>query len=221
MIAQNLIKFDIEPLTFEDNGHNASNRMMEYNMEIFPVVDDAKVFQGMVSRLDVDDLPSKGSLIGELEIEHERSVVNQYDHIFDVVKRLLEYNTPILAVTDEQGKFIGVVDSKCVLDSFQQFNIFTDPGGIIVLDVNAVDYSMVEISQIIESNHASILGTLINAQPNSKKMSVTLKVSKIDLKDILATFARYEYTVQASYEESESFDFLQERLESLMNYLNI
>lgn len=221
MIAQNLIKFDIEPLDFEDNGHNALNRMMEYNIELFPVVDSDHNFQGMVSRLNIEDMPSKSFTIGEMDLEYERAVVNQYDHIFDVVKRLLEHKTALLAVVDEEGKLIGVVDAKCVLDSFQQFNIFTDPGGIIVLDVNSVDYSMVQIAQIIESNQASLLGMLLNAQPNSKKMTVTLKVSKMDLKDMLSTFERYDYTIQASYEQGESVDFLQERLESLMHYLNI
>lgn len=221
MIAQNLIKFDVEPLISEDNGHNALNRMMEYNMEMFPVVDTNNVFQGMVARLDVEDLPNKDHLIGDMNIGNDRCVVKHFDHIFEVVKKLLEYKTPMLAVADENGKFIGTVDAHCVLDSFQQFNIFTDPGGIIVLEVNSVHYSMTEISQIVESNQASILGMLLNAQPNSKRMLVTLKVSKIDLKDILATFERYDYIIQASYEEGESVDFLQERLESLMNYLNI
>jgi len=221
MIAQNLIKFDVEPLVSEDNGHSALNRMMEYNMDLFPVVDENNVFQGMVARLDIEDLPNKDVLVSEISIDHDRSVVKNFDHIFDVVKRLLEYKTSILAVADENGQFIGTVDAKCVLDSFQQYNIFTDPGGIIVLEVNSVNYSMTEISQIVESNQASILGMLLNAQPNSKKMLVTLKVSKIDLRDILATFERYDYPIQASYEEGESVDFLQERLESLMNYLNI
>ena len=42
-------------------------------------------------------------------------------------------------------------------------------GGVIVLEMFSNDYSLTEISSIIESNNAKILSSHVISKPNSKK----------------------------------------------------
>jgi hypothetical protein len=86
--------------------------------------------------------------------------------------------------------------------------------------MNIHDYSVAEISQIVESNDAKILSLYYSEIPNSTKIEVTLKVNKQDLAPIIQTFDRYNYTIVASIFENSSDDY-QERFDSLMNYLNV
>ena len=56
-----------------------------------------------------------------------------------------------------------------------------DKGGIIVLEINQVDYSMAQIGQIVESNDAKILSSTILSDASSTKLDVTLKINQEEL----------------------------------------
>lgn len=82
-----------------------------------------------------------------------------------------------------------------------------------------MDYSMAQIAQIVESNNAKILSSYIMSTPDSTKLEVTLKINQIELTRIIRTFERYDYVIKASYQKSEGDDDIQQRYESLMNFL--
>ena len=94
------------------------------------------------------------------------------------------------------------------------------PGSIITLEMNIRDYSMVEIAKIVESDDAKILASYLTSSIDTTKLEVTIKVNKTDITRILHTFSRYDYTVTASYNESEYYEDLKQRYEAFMRYLN-
>jgi hypothetical protein len=96
-----------------------------------------------------------------------------------------------------------------------------NPGGIIILELNDKDYLLTEIAQIVESNDAKVLGMYLTTFPDSTRIEITLKINKIDVGPVLQTFIRYNYTIKASFSEDTYTESLQERYNSLMNYLNI
>ncbi|MDC0004786.1 CBS domain-containing protein, partial [bacterium] len=96
-----------------------------------------------------------------------------------------------------------------------------DLGGILQLEVNVNDYSLSEISSIVESNGAKILSSYIHTHNDSAKMDVTIKVNKTDLSPIIQTFERYNYTIVASFHKSEMQDELKKRYNEFINFLNI
>ena len=95
------------------------------------------------------------------------------------------------------------------------------PGGIIILEMALKDYTMSQIAQIMESDGAHILSASVSASSNPQRIEVTIKIDKIDISRILAGLYRYNYNVIASYNQSEHSDDLQNRYDSLMNYLSI
>jgi len=221
MIAQNLISQILEVLTVNDNGFSALNRMMKNDVEEFPVVNLEGAYLGMLLKVEVEEHPQKKMLISNFELEDQHAFVRPNDHLFDVIKKMLELSCHTLAVIEPDGQFLGIIKIQDVLEAFRSYNVFTDPGGVIVLEMSNYDYSLIKIAQIVESNNASILASMVHSLPNSKKVTVTLKLNRIDLTSIIATFERYEYEVHSTFQENESNDYLQERLESLMTYLNI
>jgi hypothetical protein len=97
-----------------------------------------------------------------------------------------------------------------------------NPGGIIVLEINANDYNLSEIARIVESNDAKVLSLYITSHPDSTKMDVALKINRIDIGPVLQTFFRYNYLVKASWSNEDTYnDDLRDRFDSLMNYLNV
>ena len=89
------------------------------------------------------------------------------------------------------------------------------------MEVTQSDYSMSEISQIIESNNAKILSMYINTLPDSTKLEVTLKLNLTDLTSIIQTFNRYEYHIKESFMDyDEQDDLYNERYDLFMRFLN-
>ena len=43
----------------------------------------------------------------------------------------------------------------------------------------------------------------------------------MDVSDVMSTFARYDYTIKASFSEDQYWEDLMDRYNALMNYLNI
>jgi hypothetical protein len=84
-----------------------------------------------------------------------------------------------------------------------------------------MDYSLSEISQIVESNNGRILSLYVANSEDNQKLRVTLKINLTDLTSIMATFNRYNYTVVSSHMSDEDLDeFYQERFDVFLKYLN-
>ena len=96
------------------------------------------------------------------------------------------------------------------------------PGGIIVLELNANDYSLAQIARIVEDNDAKIWSSHITSSTDSMKMEVTLKINRTDLTSIIRTFLRFGYTIKASYQSNDrNEDVLRNNYDQFMMYLNV
>jgi hypothetical protein len=78
---------------------------------------------------------------------------------------------------------------------------------------------MAQIAQIVESNNARILSSYIISSNESTKLDVTLKINQLELTPIIRTFERYDYVVKASYQDGKGDEDIQQRYDSLMNFL--
>ena len=87
--------------------------------------------------------------------------------------------------------------------------------------MNRNEYSLSEISRLVETNDAHIINVYITSSKRTKELHVTIKVNTSELEAIIATFNRFEYEVRASYQETDHIDVMKERYDSLMNYLKI
>jgi hypothetical protein len=96
-----------------------------------------------------------------------------------------------------------------------------EPGGIMVLEVNNVDYSLAQIAQIVEGNDAKILSTYVSGIPGTTRVEVTLKINREDLSRIAQTFERYNYQINATFHQSAYEEDLRGRYDEFMNYIRI
>ena len=95
-------------------------------------------------------------------------------------------------------------------------------GGIFVLEMDMIQYSLAEITRIIESNKSMVLSVATaEVEDVFDKIAVTIKVNTLDLTYILASFERYNYNITHVYHHAEQIDHLKDRYDSFMNYINI
>lgn len=220
MTAKDLISSIIPPLKPKDTGLKAIEWMQEFCVHHLPVVEKGN-FVGLLSEDDILDFSNPDKTIAEHDLSLYKPFVKENEHFFEVIKIAAQLHLSIIPVVDEDNKYIGAISLESLVSKIATFSSINDPGGILVLEMNKSDYSLTEISRIVESNNAQILSSLITSHEDSTKIEVTIKLNVSDMKHIISTFERFEYNVVASFRESEYFDHLKDHYDSLMNYLNV
>ncbi len=219
MKAIELISEDIPPLTHTDTGEKALRWMDEFKVSHLPVLKNGN-FVGVISESDILDKMDVQDTLDKLFDHLPRPYVNENSHIYEVLAKISEHKLSVLPILDDNEKYLGCTSIHNLITKIANTGSIKESGGIIVLEVNAVDYSMAQIAQIVESNNAKILSSYIMSPSDSNKLEVTLKINQIELDRIIRTFERYDYKIKASFQKSSGDEDVQFRYDALMNYLN-
>lgn len=220
MKALELISDEIPPLTHTDTGEKALRWMDEFKVSHLPVLKNGN-FVGVISESDILDKLNLEDTLDILFDHLPRPYVNEKAHIYEVLARISEHKLTVLPILDDNEKYLGCTSIHHLITLIANTGSIKQTGGIIVLEVNSIDYSMVQIAQIVESNNAKILSSYIMSPSDSNKLEITLKISQIELGSIIRTFERYDYVIKASFQKSSNDDDVQFRYDALMNYLNL
>ncbi len=221
MIAKQLINDSIVPLKASDTSATALSWMDDYRTVHLPVVDKNMDFLGLISEKDIFDMSDFDRPINDYSLSLNKSYINEYKHIYDVIRLVSDLKISVVPVLDNDNKYLGCIMLKDIVNEFAEMSAVKNPGGIIVLEMSINDYSLSEIAQIIESNDAKVLSLMVTSHKDSTKLELTLKINKIDISSIIQTFNRYNYLIKASYSEKDDIDDLKDRFDSFMKYLNI
>jgi len=218
MIAYELISEIIEPLTPDMDGEKALQMMQKYGVHHLPVVGDEEYF-GLLSEEEI----LKNNI--ETQLEAYLGVLygiyaNRNEHLFDVMKKITESDLTAIAVLDDQKKYLGTIVRSELFEYYHKSFAWSEPGSIIVLELSEAQYSLSEISHIIEAEQAMILSSIIS-RPTETTILLTIKVNKLDVSRIVAALRRYDYDVSASFSEDEVVDNFKERYEAFMHYLDV
>jgi acetoin utilization protein AcuB len=221
MLAKDLISDVIPALHTSDSGQKALYWMDIFRISHLPIVNNED-FLGLISDQDIYDLNMADEPIGNHTLSLFSPYVTLNQHIFEVIEITSRLNLSVVPVLDHNNHYQGLITMNHLIHYFGELSALKQPGGIIVLEINANDYSLTEIAQIIESNDAKILSLYINSFSNSMKMEVNIKINRKELTSIIQTFNRYDYIVKASFMDENDLDSLYEnRYEQFMKYLSI
>lgn len=219
MIAEELISKEIVPLRTSDTGEEALSIMHEFHVRHLPIVNNEQLL-GLVSEDDILNHDVSEPL-GAFSLSIRRPFIRSTDHIYEVMRLMAEYQLTLIPVVDEDERYTGLISLEELLGYFARTGAFTEPGSIIVLEINKRDYMLSEIARIIESENATVLSAFVTSALDSQRIEVTVKVNVQHIQSILATFDRFKYQVKASFHEMEYMGALKDRYDALINYLNI
>lgn len=220
MIAKEIVSDEILPLKITDTCSFALNSMEENSVIHLPVVNERELL-GVITEFDLVNHNDLNEPVGNVKLSLPHAFVSEYQHVFDVMKMITEMKLTLLPVVDQWNSYIGVITLPSLIKYITMNASILNPGGLIVLEVAENDYSMAEISQIVESNNARIIGAFFTTHPDSTVIDITLKINDIDLNPVIQTFERYNYTIKATFAEKDDLDELKDRYDSLMNFLSI
>lgn len=184
----------------------------------FPVLDSG-IYMGCLTLVDID-LFDSDKLVNDYRYTLEGFFVRDSMIWLDVLEIFAKNHTNLVPVLDENNQYLGYYEIEDIIKFFHETPFLKEPGGIIVVRKAILDYSMSQITQIVESNNGKLLGLFIS-EANADSIQVTIKISLGAMNEIIQTFRRYNFEIISEHPEDLYINSLKERSDYLDKYLNM
>ncbi len=192
-----------------------------YRVSHIPVVDDGK-YLGLVSDKLIYDLNLTDEPISKEQDKLNTTHAHVNQHIFELAIVMYKLKISVLPVLDDDHYYVGAITLYDLARRFASLFSLQEMGGVLVIETNVNDYSVSQISQIIESNDVKILSFFIDRKPGLSNMDLIIKLNKVELSGVVQALMRYDYNVKAVYEdESMLNDLYKDRYDQFMRFMNI
>jgi CBS domain-containing protein len=218
MLTRDLISNAIPYLHKEDTVYHALQLMNDYHVAHLPVVEDEH-YLGIISE-EVLLQSDEESKLTELPIADGTSSVQANEHFLKAIQTAVTHKLSIVPVVEEK-QLLGIVTYNDLLRNASEFMSLSEPGALVVLEIDSRNYSFTEINRIVESVGAQITQLNTFTDPESGTTQMTIRVNKMEVSDLISTFQRYEYNVKYYFGEELYENELKSNYDNLMNYLNI
>lgn len=184
----------------------------------FVAITDGNQLEGALYEEDFQKIEQKDFSLAPLL---EKKKLFDYFHILEGIREILKDKKTELPIVDEAGEYLGY----CKLEDLQHHFYHTigiiEGGSLLVLRSTLFNYSLVEVAKIIESHQTKILTHYVSSHPDANEIEITLVLNQSEISDIISTFERFNYQIIYSSTSSDRNDFLKERYDSLMHFLDI
>jgi predicted transcriptional regulator len=219
MKAAELLSGHLTPLQLNDTVADAREKLAAGSYKEYPVVEENH-FVGLLKEESLEE-KKETDQISLLQEEFDHSLSRPDDFFLVPLKLMHQRKLSLLPVVNNEGEYKGTISAEEILETAAQYNAAGEPGGIIVLQMSPLQFSISEIGRIVESNNAKIIHLNTWTDAASGQLMVAIKINKADLQDVLATLDRYEYNVVQYFGENLSEEGLKKNFEHLMHYLNL
>lgn len=183
----------------------------------FPLTQDG-IYMGCISAEDIETFNSD-KVISDYKYTFEGFFVREKSNWLDILEKFAKNQTNIMPVLSQDNIYLGYYKLADIVQVFSETSFLREPGGILVVEKNIMQYSASEIAQIVESNGYKVLGMFVAVMEDI--VQVYLKVNTENLNEILQTFRRYEYEIISEHAHDMYMKSLKERLDYMDKYLNI
>jgi acetoin utilization protein AcuB len=198
----------------------AKDIMVDHHVAHLPVVSDDKLL-GIIDEDSLLDAPSEDATVGSLQTLFSHASVQAIGHILDTLHICTEFQLTLVPVLSEESDYIGSITSMDLLRHADKIIGAGDPGAIVVLEMDRVNFAFSEIIKLVETNDAQVTQLNTYNDPVTSSFFITLRINKLEVSDIIATFQRYEYKIKYYFGEEQYENELRSNYNHLMNYLSI
>ena len=218
MMASAFIDPSIVPLKISDSVAVAIDFFKEFSVRQLPVVQD-NICIGILSLDEIEEELADIPVLDFINLNY--SFASTYDHIYEVMRAISEQSVTLFPIIDENNNYLGCITLASLFKNYINCAAFSQPGSILVLEMDKKNYSLAEIARIVESENKVILSSLLSSNAESDRLEITLKLNSAQIQNLLSTFERFGYNIKATFDEEDVKDTLKNRYESLMTYLNV
>jgi acetoin utilization protein AcuB len=220
VLNQDIISAGITPVHPDDTVMLAKDLMIDHQVTHLPVVSENKLL-GIISEDLLLDASGDDQTLGSLQTQFSHASVQNVGHILDTLHVCSEFQLTLIPVLNGESDYIGSITAQDLLRHTSKIIGAGDPGAIIVLEMDRVNFSFSEIIKLVETNDAQVTQLNTYLEPLNTSFYITLRINKLEVSDIIATFQRYEYKIKYYFGEEQYENELRSNYNHLMNYLSI
>ncbi|MDN3674801.1 CBS domain-containing protein [Flavobacterium branchiarum] len=214
----NYITNDYRAINSQETIASAQDFFTDLSYSHFPVLEDG-VYIGCIASDDIETFDGDKKVI-DYKYTLEPFFARSNMIWLDVLEVFAKNHTNLIPVLDENNTYLGFYEIGDIIKFFHETPFLKEPGGVIIIKKGLLDYSMSQITQIVESNNGKILGAFVS-DGNTDSVEITIKISLGAMNEIIQTFRRYNYEIISEHQEDTYINNLKERSDYLDKYLNI
>jgi predicted transcriptional regulator len=214
----NYITNDFRAIESQETIASVQDFFAELSFSHFPVLENG-IFIGSIASDDIETFDLDKKII-DYKYTLERFFARKSMIWLDVLEIFAKNHTNVIPVLDENNSYIGYYEMEDIMKFFQETPFLKEQGGIIIVQKGLLDYSMAQVTQIVESNNGKILGCFIS-EADLENVQITVKIGVGPMNEIIQTFRRYNYEIISEHQEDTYINSLKERSDYLDKYLNI
>lgn len=216
MLAQEIMVTDIPLLDLSSSVEEARNFAIEELLIDVPLGKENE-FKGLIS-LDALIGLDGNTRINDLNNDVFYVFVDPETYFLDILKVFSKYEPSIIPVLKD-GEYKGLIRSESLLSQFAQKFNFTEYGALISITTEIIDYELSQLTRLIESEDLKILSLYSTIDSSQKYITTTIKLDKVQIRNLIATLNRFNYDVEVYQSETDYGKDLDDRMKYLMKYL--
>ena len=220
MLTAELINNNIPRLQLQDTVGKALQLINDFKLTHLPVVSEGK-FLGLISEEDLLDSPDEKLPIEVMQQFFLHTAIADNVHFLNAVNTSIQHDTNVVPIVKAENEFAGIITSSDLLKILGNFAGANEIGGIIVIQMERIQFAISEISRIVESNDCTILHLNTTVDALTGLLTVTLHINKKEIAAVVATFERYDYNVLYQFGIENFENEIDSNYRHLMNYLDI
>jgi acetoin utilization protein AcuB len=219
MTTAEIINHELPILKLSDTVGKALNWMEENRIGQLVVADESK-YVGIVSEEMLMNYDESTQFF-DVMLQYSEIYLFDYQHIYESLGLISKHHLAIVGVVDEEQNFVGTITATDIYSKFAELLGSQEPGAVLVVAIKNRDYSLSEISRLIESDNAKIISSYFSGNNYDDSARLTLKINRENITSVIATLERFGYIVEASYAHEPIESLEQERYDMLMRYLSV
>ncbi len=218
MTARQIMDSTFVALQLKDSIKVARSLMHELKTSEYPVMQAGQLL-GFLHVQDLEDRDQEESL-KSIKL-HEPEWVTEEEGIRSIWAKLLDRQISCLAVGSSAKKLSGIIRRPDVLKYTQMWLGSGNGHHLLILKIRKKEFTLANIMGISQDTECRLLGLISIESEDEEQLFLLVDVVCENLQSIVSAFIRYGIEIEQIQQEGEDEDLLTDRLDMLMNYLNV
>ncbi len=219
MKINDFILKEIKALTLNSSVKSAQQLCKDLPITHIPVVEKGKLI-GCLPESDIQTIENKNRTLNEYSYLLDHFYTDEKATMLDLIALFADNDSNLAPVLDKNMNYVGYYELSDILDAFANSPFIHNQSETLIVDKPKNDYSMSQVTQIVETNNGKLLGAYISSE-NINNIEITLRIVSDEINEIIQTFRRYDYNVITQHEDDFYLEELKDRATYLRKYLDI
>ena len=203
-----------------DTGSKALELMEENKLTELPVVVD-EMYVALVKEDDLIDMDDPETALQDTGLLLTyKPAIPASAHPYEALRLMTQMELDVLPIVTFEQKYIGAITRATMLKYIADGSSIEVAGGIIVLEMEARNYSLYEIARICENEDVTIMNSQVYTTPEGM-MEVTIKTNRTALEAVVSSLERHDYRIKEVFGDQKNMEDVMGKYNLLMNYLNM